>query len=87
MFEGTVYGVSTFVGSAGFVGEVLPFPCRVRVILPCRETACGVMLKYFSIRNLIKCTVKLGEANAGMGSAIYNKSRYLQPVFIFVITK
>lgn len=59
----------------GFVGQVLCFPCHVRVILPCKETENDVMLNYFSIRNLVKCTVKLGVANVEMSSGIYNKAK------------
>lgn len=33
------------------------------------------MLNYSSIRNLIKCAVKLGVANVGMSSGIYNKAK------------
>lgn len=54
------------------------------MILPCKETESDVMLNYFSISNLIKCTVKLGVANVGMSSAIYNKAKWLQLRFILV---
>lgn len=57
------------------VGQILCFPCRLRVILPCKETESDVMLNYFSISNLVKCTVKLGVANAGMSSTMYNKTK------------
>lgn len=33
------------------------------------------MVNYFSISNLVKCAVKLGVANAGMSSAMYNKTK------------
>ena len=59
----------------GLVGQVLRFPCHLRVILPCKETESDVVLDYFSISNLIKCTVKLGLANVGMSSAMYNKTK------------
>lgn len=45
------------------------------VILPCKERESDVMLNYFSISSLVKCTVKLGVANVGMSSAIYNKAK------------
>lgn len=69
----------------GLVGQVLRLPCHLRVILPCKETESDWMLNYFSISNLVKCTVKLGVANAGMSSAMHNKTKWLQLMFVFVI--
>lgn len=71
----------------GLVGQVLCFPYHLGVILPCKETESDVMLNYFCISNLVKCTVKLGVANVGMSSAVYNKTKSLQLMFMFVIVK
>lgn len=55
------------------------------MILPCKETGSDVMLNYFSISSLVKCSVKLGVANVGMSSSMHNKTKWLQLMFVFVI--
>lgn len=89
VFEGAVCGVSTLVEDVqgGLVGQILCFPCHLSVILPCKETEGDLMLNYFSVSNLVKYVVKLGVANVGLSSAVYNKTKWLQLTVIFVIVK